>query len=75
MLRRVVVAASHDIAVVAGTLFGMREDAVGFAYAHEALGCVGIARVVVWVVGFGEGVEGSGSVWSVTMGTERRTNM
>lgn len=57
---RVVVASSHDVAVVAGALLGVREDAVGFAYAHKALGCVGIAGVMVRVVGFGEGVERSG---------------
>ena len=48
-------------AVVGGALGGVAEDAVGGGDAGEAVGCVGVGAVSVWVVAEGEGVELS--VW------------
>jgi len=53
------VRAAEDVAVVAGALFGVAEDGVGFGDAHEAPGGVRVRGVVVGVVGFGEGEVGA----------------
>lgn len=51
---------AQNVAVVFGAFLRVGEGRVGFAYAHEAAGGIGVGSVVVWVVGFGEGVEGPG---------------
>lgn len=55
----VVVMGGGEGAIVGGALRGGAEDGVGFCYCVEFAGCGGVVWVVVWVVGFGEGVEGS----------------
>lgn len=50
---------AQSVPVVRGAFRGDREDRVGFADAHEAARGVRVGGVVVGVVGFGEGVEGS----------------
>ena len=47
----------EDIPVVAFAFFGVREDGIGFAYLGEALACVGVVAVAVWVGFFRENVE------------------
>lgn len=47
-------------AVVSLALRGVVEDGVGFGDSDEALGGTRVVRVAVWVVGFGELVEGPG---------------
>jgi hypothetical protein len=49
-----------QIAVVLLPFCGRAERGVGFGDLDEALGGVGVRRVAVWMVGFGEGVEGPG---------------
>jgi len=44
--------------IISCTFGGITEDGVSFADFDEAFGCRGIVWVVVWVVGFGEGIEG-----------------
>jgi len=51
--------APQNVAVVAGAFFCVADYRVGFGYAHESPRGVRIRGVVVWVVGFGEGVEGA----------------
>jgi len=48
-----------QIAIVLLTLCGRAEDCVGFGDFDKVFGSVWVGRVAVWVVGFGEGVEGS----------------
>lgn len=55
----VVVVGGGEGAVVGGALCGGAEDGVGFCYCVEFAGCGGVVWVMVWVVSFGEGVEGS----------------
>jgi hypothetical protein len=56
---RVAVGVMEDFAVVFGAFFGGGEDCVCFRDFYEAFARVGVRGVAVWVVGFGEGVEGS----------------
>ena len=49
----------EDFAVVFGAFFGGVEDCVCFGDFYEAFARVGVGGVAVWVVGFGECVEGS----------------
>jgi hypothetical protein len=49
-----------QIAVVLLAFCGRTEGCVGFGDLHEAIGGVGVGGVTVWMVGFGEGVEGPG---------------
>jgi hypothetical protein len=49
----------EDFAVVFGAFFGGVEDCVCFGDFYEAFARVGVGGVAVWVVRFGEGVEGS----------------
>lgn len=51
---------AQDVTVVLGTRGGVREDTIGFRDAHETPRGVWVGAVVVWVVGFGEPVEGPG---------------
>lgn len=56
-------------AVVGCAAVWVGEDGVGFADEHEALGGGGVGGVCVWVVGFGEGIEGfldilQGGIWT-----------
>lgn len=55
-------------AVVGLTLGGVAEDGVGFGELDEALGGGWVVGVAVWVVGFGELVEGSLRVVSLWFG-------
>lgn len=48
----------HVFAVVGLAFCRRAEDGVGFGDFHEAGGGTGVVGVAVWVVGFGEGVEG-----------------
>lgn len=49
------------VAVVDGALGGVAEDVVGCGDPGEALSCVGVCAVPIWVVSHGEGVELSGN--------------
>lgn len=60
-------------AVVGGALGGVAEDAVGGGDAGEAVGCVGVGAVPVWVVAEGEGVELS--VWFALDGSLSREGL
>lgn len=59
MMRRGVLG-TQEVTVVGVPLRGRAEDRVGFGDLHEAGGGVRIVRIAVWMVGFGECVEGSG---------------
>lgn len=50
-------------AVVGGSFGRVAEDVVGGGDAGEALACVWVGAVAVWVVAEGEGVEFSGWDW------------
>jgi hypothetical protein len=47
-----------EIAVVLLAFGGRTEGCVGFGDLDEALGGIWVGGVAVWMVGFGEGVEG-----------------
>ena len=49
----------EDLAVIFLTRSGGAEDCVGFGDGDEAGGGCWVVGVAVWVVGFGEGIEGS----------------
>ena len=49
--------------IVFATGGGAAKDGIGGGDGHEALGCCGVVRVVVWVVGFRKGVEGGFDFW------------
>jgi hypothetical protein len=51
-----------QVSVILLAFCGGAEGCVGFGDFDEALGGVGVRGVAVWVVGFGEGVEGPGDV-------------
>lgn len=48
---------AEDVAVVGGAALRAREDGVGFREEGESLGCRGVVRVHVRVMGLGEAIE------------------
>jgi hypothetical protein len=51
-----------QLPVVLLSFGGRAKGRIGFGDEDEALGGVGVGGVAVWVVGFGESVEGPGEV-------------
>jgi hypothetical protein len=56
-----------EFTVVLLAFCGRGESGVGFGDEDEALGGAWVGRVTIWVVGFGEGVEGPNR-WEISFG-------